>query len=824
MKVKFIPLDYDYVDIGNNAVIRIWGKTDSGKRICVIDKTEAYFWLIPYEDANLEKYIKKVKAISVSGGRRHARVLDVKKEKKNFKGKEVTALQVFINNPKDANAIKDVVKTFKETQFKKELDINFVTRYIIDKKVKPLTWQEVTGDEVNDTKYGDPDVDIILEATNIKESTTQPAFKPKILAFDIETDEFEIGRGKILMLSLADDKVKKVFTWKKFKNPPKEVEFVKDEEELIEKFLSFVKKYQPDIITGYFSDGFDFPYLRARADHHKIRMDIGLDGSVVTFKRGALPISEIRGLVHVDLFKFVQHILAPTLQSETVSLNDVAKELIGDQKLKIDLGKLTKTMKNDQGNLKDTELRRFALYNLQDSVLTAKLFDKLWPNIAELTKVIGEPLFDVSRATYSHLVEQNIIHNLHRFNEIAESRPTRDKVEERRRRPKYTGAFVKEPIPNLYQDVAVFDFRSFYPNVIVSFNISSPTIHEKKHKGDYETPEFEYGDKKRRFYFEKKQGFIPHILNDILEKRKKTKQEFRKHKTSVLEARDYALKTLMNATYGYYGFFGARYYSPESAASITAISRHYIHKTIKDIEKAGFETLYTDTDSVMFTLGDKTQKDALALLNKINKSLPGTMELELEDFYKRGIFVATRGGRKGAKKKYALLSKDKKMKVRGFESVRRDRCPLAKNIQEYVLRSVLEKGKPDEALKHVKTELKDVKEGKTKTDELIIKTQLTRDIDEYKAIGPHVVVAKRMHELGLPITPGTLIEYVVSKGKSKLIRERAKLPDEIKKGEYDPDYYMDNQIMPPIEGIFGVFDITPEQLKELKKQKKLLDF
>ena len=122
-------------------------------------------------------------------------------------------------------------------------------------------------------------------------------------------------------------------------------------------------------------------------------------------------------------------------------------------------------------------------------------------------------------------------------------------------------------------------------------------------------------------YFQKEMGFIPKIVNEIIEKRKEVKHSLKKSRTPILEARDYALKTLLNATYGYFGFFGARYYSPECAASTTAISRYYIQKTLNDIEKAGFKTLYADTDSCMFLLGKKTQKDALNLLKKINATL-----------------------------------------------------------------------------------------------------------------------------------------------------------------------------------------------------------
>jgi len=824
-KEVFIPLDYDYIDINDSAVIRIWGKTKDGRRICVIDETDAYFWLIPKAKTDLKKYAEKVKKIQLKHAGRLARVLDAKIKEKNFLGEKIEALQVFVSNPKDISAIKDIAKEFPETEGKKETDINFVTRYIIDKKVEPLEFYVVEGkkyekEELKALKWN-YDVDIVIKAEKIS-PIQEKEFSPKVLAFDIETDEFEIGKGHILMLSLANKQVQKVITWKKFANAPKEVEFVKNEEELIKRFVEFVKEYKPDMLAGYFSDAFDLPYLRMRADEYHINLNLGLDGSNVTFIRGAIPSSEIRGLVHIDLYKFINNIFAYTLQSETISLNDVAKELIGDKKLEIDLNKITKELKETKGELKEAELRRFALYNLQDSILTSKLFEKLWPNIAELSKVVKEPLFETSRATYSNLVEHNIIHNLGRFDEIIQSRPKFDQINERKMRPKYTGAFVKEPIPGLYENIGVFDFRSFYPNIIVSFNIADYTIHERKEKNSLEVPEFEFEGKKRKFYFSKDKAFIPQILQELLEKRKQTKAEMKKNYSSALEAKDYALKTLANATYGYFGFFGARYYSLECAAAIAAIARHYIHKTIEDIEKQGFKVMYADTDSVMFILGKKSENNALELLKKINDSLPGTMELELENFYKRGLFVMKRTGELGAKKKYALMDEKGNIKIRGFESVRRDRCDLAKDTQDVVLKKVLE-DKSEEALKYVQKIVKELREKKVPNDQLIIKTQLKKEIEAYENIGPHVVVAKRMRELGLPIKEGALIEYVIAKGNEKLIRERAKLPEEVKAGDYDIDYYINNQVLPAVESIFSVFKISVEDLKG-KKQKQLKDF
>ena len=49
------------------------------------------------------------------------------------------------------------------------------------------------------------------------------------------------------------------------------VEYVKDESELLEKFVEHVRKFSPDFLVGYFSDGFDLPYLAVRAKKNKVK-------------------------------------------------------------------------------------------------------------------------------------------------------------------------------------------------------------------------------------------------------------------------------------------------------------------------------------------------------------------------------------------------------------------------------------------------------------------------------------------------------------------------------------------------------------------------
>jgi DNA polymerase I len=267
-------------------------------------------------------------------------------------------------------------------------------------------------------------------------------------------------------------------------------------------------------------------------------------------------------------------------------------------------------------------------------------------------------------------------------------------------------------------------------------------------------------------------------------------------------------------------FFGARYYCKECAASITAFGRDYIKETIKKAQKEGFKVIYSDTDSLAVTLGDNNKKVAFDFLKKINDELPSLMELEIEDFYLRGIFVSKKGDTSGAKKKYALINEDKKLKITGFETVRKDWSLIARETQLKVIEMILKEGKYENALRYTKKVIKEVEEKKVNLDKMIIGVQLKMPLESYKQIGPHVAIARKMKNKGYDVSPGATIYFIVSNERG-MIRDKAKIPDECK--DYDSNYYIENQIIPSIEKIFEVFGIKKEELL-VKKQKSLGEF
>ncbi len=817
----FIPIDYDYFDWEGKNYLRVIGRNEKGKRLCVIDRFNPYLWAILKKGVNekqIKEAIRDIEKIKIKGTNRITKVIKTEIHDKNFLGKPVKAIKIFISNYKDAHEVADNLD-LPEIEARRGYDVPLLTKYIIESKLVPLRWYKIKGKLLNGTlEFGGIDridIDECYEAEKIEEAE-DILFQPKILAFDIEAGEFGIGKGEILMISLVGKNFKKVLSWKKCPQNLEYVECFESEADMIEAFVEYVRKESPDILAGYFSDGFDMPYLRARAEKNKVRLALGLDNRQPAFARGRIPSASLCGIVHLDIFRFIDSVYSQYLTSETLGLNDVASELLGEGKKDFDVFEHVKNKKE--------EWKEFFEYNLQDSVLTYKLTEKLWPDMLEFSKIIQEPLFEITRSSMSQHVENYLLHNLEKYNEIEEKRPLHDEIGKRRQREKYEGAFVFQPTAGLYENLAIFDFTSMHASIIVSYNLSKTTLLEKKEGDCFESPELELEGKKERFYFSKTPGFFPSLLGEIVKLRKKYKKELKEKPDPIKKARSNAYKLLANAYYGYMGFFGARYYSIEAAASTLAFVRKFNKWTMDQVSKQGYGVVFGDTDSCGFTLNNKTKEQTKEFLEKLNSELPGIMELELEDFYKRGIWVKKRTGDFGAKKKYALIDDNNKLKVRGFETVRRDWCDLARQLQNKVLQAILEDGNEKKALELIKETIKKIKNREVEKKDIMIRTQLKKPLDEYKAITPHVIAARKIKEKGLPIDLGMLLEYFIAetKGKKKLVREKVKLPDE--KGEYNIKYYLERQIIPAVENIIEVFGINIKEIIDGKKQATLGEF
>jgi DNA polymerase elongation subunit (family B) len=615
------------------------------------------------------------------------------------------------------------------------------------------------------------------------------------------------------MVGLAgSDGFRKVLTWKEFKGRDGHVEVFASEDDTLARLAGLIREYGPDFLATYNGDGFDLPFLAQRARKLGVPFALGADGTGIECRNGE---ARMTGLCHLDVYQFVKHVIGRSLETDSFTLDAVSHELLGERKHAFDYRDINATW--EKGDLRD-----LCRYNLRDAELTLMLAERLLPNVTELVRVTGIIPYDSVRMAFSQHVENYLLRKAHAAGELAPNKPRGAESEERSGR-RAVGAFVLEPTPGFYERIAVFDFRSLYPSIIASHNISPGTMNCQCCKGlKNGVPGFD------RWFCTKRRGFLSGVIEDLIRLRAEVKKRLKQRKDDpLLAARSEALKVLANSFYGYLGFPMARWYCFECLESVTAFGRSYIHKVIDDARKAGFQVLYSDTDSIFMLLGDKDIDRARAFAAYVNEELPGLMELDFEGHYPAGLFVAVKGREAGAKKRYALIDESGRLKIRGFETVRRNTSAVARELQHRILELLL-KGKTQEAVAEVRQTVASLREHTLPLSAVVITTMLQKQTGAYAVKGPHVAAAERLLAQGIEVGPGTLINFIVVQGKGK-ISGRVRLPEEARQEEYDAGYYIENQVIPAVERIFATVGVSQEDLLggadgKVAKQQTLAGF
>ncbi|MEW6593093.1 MAG: DNA-directed DNA polymerase [Candidatus Hadarchaeota archaeon] len=807
--MKGVLLDVDYSEEEEQPAVRLFFKGEEAWA-ALDEKFEQFFFVEAEDSRKAQKIISKLEPTEQG---RTVRPKSTEVVKRFRLGRELDVVKVSLRHPADVHTLRHAIRN--EVPGVKDIyehDIPPARRYLMFSGLTPMGGVEASGRE--EPRGGLKT--IFLDSAPVPAQVSEP--KLNVMSFDIEVynpaGSPRPGKDPIIMMSLADNKgFRRVITWKGAKAGAEYLEVVKSEREMLERFIQIVQERDVDILMGYNTDLFDFPYIKERARQLKLKLTLGRDGSeVVSKRRRFATATRIRGRVHADVFSMVNFLASiGNIRLIHYTLEDVYLHMLGKKKPDFEFTKFVDAW--EKGGALWKELVE---YSMSDADATLELGLELLPLFIELTKLVGQSLFDVSRMTSGQLVEWLLMAEAHKRGELIPARPVAEDLEERSEET-FVGAYVMEPVRGYHENIVVFDFRSLYPSIIVTHNIDPSTVNCNccKKSDVIVVPELGYHICKN------KKGFLPGIVEKVVKARAELKTELKNLKKGTreyesLNARQWALKIVSNSFYGMLAYPRARWYSKEAAESVTSFGRNYIYKTIEMARNAGLEVIYGDTDSLFNKLGDKSKKDVVDILKQINESLRGIIELELEGFYKRGVFVT--------KKRYAMIGEDGRMVVKGLEFVRRDWAALAKRTQEAVLEAILRDGSKEKAARIVKEVTKKVLEGKVDLDDLIIYTQLKMPIESYRAIGPHVAAAKKLKAKGVSIEPGMMIAYVEAKGAGS-ISDRAIPVDEFKGMKYDADYYVDNQILPAVMRIMEVLGYNESDLKfERHKQTGLEKF
>ncbi len=793
MIIEFYFLDNSYEVVGAEPHIIIWGVTRDGKRILLRDKRfRPYFYAILEEVTDVGRIIREIKSLSDP----RSPIIDISFTEKKYFGKPVQALKITTMIPESVRRYREKIRKIKGIRDVVEADIRFSMRYIIDHDLRPCGWHKAEVRKIP-KKPGyrvDEEYEIVGNIESLNDTT--PPKDLRYVAFDIEVYT-KSGTPKpvkdpVIIIGVKD-------TDNGFK------QFLaddKDDRKAINGFINYIKTYDPDIIVGYNSNGFDWPYLIERTKKIGLRLDVSRRVGVVprtsTYGHISVP-----GRLNVDLYDYAEEIPEVKIKSlENVA--DYLGVMKKSERILIDYLDMPKYW--DDPKLRPLLLR----YNREDVEATFGLMEKFVPFGMQLANLTGLPLDQVGAASVGFRLEWYLMREAYRYNELVPNRIERPYES-------YRGAVVLKPVKGVHENIAVLDFSSMYPSIMIKYNVGPDTIvrdeacNPEKH---YVAPEVGHCFRKEP------EGFFKKVLLTLLELRKSIKEEMRKYPPDsyeyrLLNERQKAVKILANATYGYMGWVGARWYCRECAEAVTAWGRQTIRYAIKIAESLGLKVIYGDTDSLFVTY-DKEKIEEL--IRRIRDELG--LDIKIDKIYKRIFFTE-------AKKRYAGLLSDGRIDIVGFEAVRGDWAEIAKEVQEKITEILLKERSTEKAIEYVRKVIADLKQGKVPLNKLIIWKTLSKRLEEYSVDAPHVVAAKKLMRLGLKLSTGDKVGYIIVKGSGK-ISSRAEPYILVKDPKVvDTEYYIDHQIIPAAMRILGYFGVSETQLKMAARtagQKSLFDF
>ncbi|MGC8609542.1 MAG: 3'-5' exonuclease, partial [Thermoplasmata archaeon] len=366
ISMRIVSASYRQRDVA----VELFGRTRDGKSVSAL-----YFGFKPYF------YVVSPDEEYVTSLENDPEFFKKEEKKLWLRGKEVDTLKIYIRSP------------WKVPEFRKKCpfevlaaDIPFHHRFIYDFDLGSCV--KIIGQDIHD-KEKEFTTDYVI---NIEKIENTDPFNPdlKVLSFDIENaiqKEEKEDYGQIFVIGYVIRQG----------NDRKEGSISGEEPDILKGFIDLIAKEDPDVMTGYNSDGYDLPVILSRMEKYGIRFDIGRDGS--SPRRVVEQFWRVHGRLISDTWWGVKKLMHPKHES----LDYVSNVLLGEGKNDID----RLNIENEWNKRRDDVIR----YCIKDSDLTIRIFEKL--HILErhmfMSTVAKLPMDDVANGGTSNYVDSILI-------------------------------------------------------------------------------------------------------------------------------------------------------------------------------------------------------------------------------------------------------------------------------------------------------------------------------------------------------------------------------------------------------------------------------
>ena len=329
------------------------------------------------------------------------------------------------------------------------------------------------------------------------------------------------------------------------------------------------------------------------------------------------------------------------------------------------------------------------------------------------------------------------------------------------------GGLVFEPLLGIYPNVAILDFVSMYPSVMVEYNISPETVATDE-EDSWLIPELNVKISSR-------EGLIPATLKPMVHKRVAIKQLLKKmgkndSRYARYKAIANALKWLCVVAYGRLGFANSTFGRINSHEAVTHIGRKMILRAKEIVEDHGFTVLHIYVDSLfIYRPESTTEQDYQLILEEIEQET--RLPIEVEEVYSWMAFVSARHSPNiPVANRFFGLQPDGKYKVRGL-AVRREDTPLfVADTQLQILQILAIEKDPTQlyrllpdVLNMLRERLSALGNQMIPLNELIVTQTLSRELDQYRVPSPVARAALQLQTVGKTIRMGQRVQFHYAK-------------------------------------------------------------
>lgn len=392
------------------------------------------------------------------------------------------------------------------------------------------------------------------------------------------------------------------------------------------------------------------------------------------------------------------------------------------------------------------------------------------------------------------------------------------------------GGLVIQPTPGIFGNLAILDFSSMMPSLIIKYNISSETVVSIKDlREGYELPDI-------GLKILPTLGLIPQALRPMRDKRIKLKEllkttpkndpryrslhdryEFLERETNRESVKD-ALKWLGVVCYGRLGFAMAKFGNLSCHEAVSFLSRKNTMQARAIAAATGFEPKHLYVDSIFVCKKRATAEDFQALADKIAQETGLPMDFD-GTIFPWFAFLGTREDPNIAvANRFYGLALNGNHKIRGIASRRGDTPKFVANIQNDILEILAKETNPaklprllPEIIKMIDERLASLKNREVPPEHLVIRLTLSRELDNYSVLSAPVIAARQLEVHGKKLGRGQTIRFIHT-AKAPCVRAWD-LPTEIDPRDIDIFKYRELTVLAAYE-VLQPLGVTERVLRD----------